>query len=77
MLITYCLVNRQMKGKYVMSIINIEEIRSSCQLKKEKYNEAKAAIKDILSAEQLKEFDGVFDEVVGKVFKGVLMKKKA
>ncbi|NBH28821.1 hypothetical protein D3Z60_24585 [Lachnospiraceae bacterium] len=59
-----------------MGIINIEEIRTSSQLKKEKCNEAKAAMRDILSAEQLKKFDGVFDNVARKVFKGVMMKEK-
>ena len=60
-----------------MSTINIEEIRTSNQLKKEKYNEAKAAMRDILSEEQLERFDGVFDNVVGKVFRGVMMKEKS
>lgn len=59
-----------------MSTINIEEIRTSNQLKKEKCNEVKAAMRDILSEEQLEEFDGVFDNVVGKVFKGVMLKEK-
>ena len=59
-----------------MSTINIEEIRTSNQLKKEKYNEAKAAMRDILSEEQLERFDGVFDNVVGKVFKGVMLMEK-
>lgn len=59
-----------------MSTINIEEIRTSNQLKKEKYNEAKAAMRDILSEEQLERFDGVFDNVVGKVFRGVMLKEK-
>ncbi len=60
-----------------MSIINIEEIRKSSQLKKEKCNEAKTAMRDILSEEQLERFDGVFDNVVGKVFRGVMMKEKS
>ena len=59
-----------------MSIINIEEIRTSSQLKKEKCNEAKAAMRDMLSDEQKKKFDSVFDKVVGKVFKGVMLKEK-
>ena len=60
-----------------MSTINIEEIRTSNQLKKEKCNEAKVAMRDILSDEQENEkFDGVFDNVVGKVFKGVMLKEK-
>lgn len=33
-------------------------------------------MRDILSAEQLKKFDGVFDNVARKVFKGVMMKEK-
>lgn len=59
-----------------MDIINIEEIRTSNDLKKEKCNEAKEAIRDILSEDQLEEFDGVFHNVVGKVFKGVMLKEK-
>lgn len=59
-----------------MGIINIEEIRTSSQLKKEKCNEAKAAMRDILSEEQLEKFDGVFDNAAGKVFKGVMLKEK-
>ena len=59
-----------------MSTINIEEIRKSSQLKKEKCEEAKAAMRDILSDEQLEKFDGVFDNVVGKVLKGILLKEK-
>ena len=37
-----------------MSIINIEEIRESNQIKKEKCKEVKEAMRDILSEEQLK-----------------------
>ena len=59
-----------------MSIIDIEEIRESNQLKKEKCEEVKAAMRDILSDEQKEKFDGVFDNVVGKVFKGVMLKEK-
>ncbi|GFI15293.1 hypothetical protein IMSAGC009_00451 [Lachnospiraceae bacterium] len=59
-----------------MGIINIEEIRTSSQLKKEKCNEAKAAMRNILSVEQLEKFDCVFDNVAGKVFKRVIMKEK-
>ena len=59
-----------------MSIINIEEIRTSSQIKKDKCNEAKAAMRDILSDEQKKKFDSVFDSVTGKVFKGVMLKEK-
>ena len=59
-----------------MSTINIEEIRKSSQLKKEKCEEAKAARRDILSDEQKEKFDSVFDNVVGKIFKGVMLKEK-
>ena len=59
-----------------MSIINIEEIRTSNQLKKSKCDEAKAAMKEILSEDQLKKFDGAFDGIVGKVFKGVMLREK-
>lgn len=59
-----------------MGIINIEEIRKSNQLKQEKCSEAKEAMKGILSEEQLGKFEGVFDSVAGKVFKGVVMKEK-
>lgn len=60
-----------------MNIINIEEIRKSNQLKKEKCEEAKAAMRDILSEDQLERFDSVFDSVTDKVFKGVMMKEKS
>ncbi|GFI18169.1 hypothetical protein IMSAGC009_03341 [Lachnospiraceae bacterium] len=60
-----------------MSTINIEEIRTSNQLKKEKCNEAKAAMRDILSDDQLGKFDKTFDSVAGKVFKGVMLKEKS
>ena len=40
-----------------MDIINIEEIHASDRLKKEKYEEAKSAIRDILSDEQKEKFD--------------------
>lgn len=60
-----------------MSIINIEEIRKSSQLKKEKCNEAKVAMRDILSEEQLERFDKTFGDIVGKVFKGVMLKEKS
>ena len=33
-------------------------------------------MRDILSDEQLEKFDGVFDNVVGKVLKGILLKEK-
>lgn len=71
----YCLVSEVGVGKN-MSIISIEEIRTSNQLKKEKCNEAKAAMRDILLEDQLEKFDGVFDNIVGKVLKGVMMKEK-
>ena len=60
-----------------MSIINIEEIRTSSQIKKDKCNEAKAAMRDILSEEQLEKFNKTFDRVTGKVFKGVMLKEKS
>lgn len=59
-----------------MKIIGIEDIRESNRLKKEKCREAKEAMRDMLSDEQLKEFDSVFDDVMEKVFKGVLLKEK-
>ena len=59
-----------------MNVVNIEEIQKSSQLKKEKCREAKVAMRDILSDEQKEKFDGVFDNVVGKVFKGVMLKEK-
>lgn len=59
-----------------MKVINIEEIRKSSQLKKEKCKEVKEAMRDILSEEQLKGFDKTFDCVIGKVFKGVMLKEK-
>ena len=59
-----------------VNTISIEEIRKSSQLKKEKCEEVKAAMRDILSDEQKEKFDGVFDNVVGKVFKGVMLKEK-
>lgn len=59
-----------------MSIINIEEIRASDRLKKEKCEEAKAAIRDILSDNQMEKFDETFDSVMGEVLKGVMMKEK-
>lgn len=60
-----------------MCIINIEEVRASNQLKQVKCYEAKAAIKDILSDDQLEKFDQAFDSVVGKVFKGLILKEKS
>lgn len=69
-------VNLLWKGIKTMNIISIEEIQTSNQLKKSKCDETKAAMKDILSEGQLKKFDGVFDGIVGKVFKGVMLKEK-
>ncbi len=59
-----------------MKVINIEEIRKSSQIKKEKCKEVKEAMRDILSEEQLKGFDKTFDRVIGKAFKGVMLKEK-
>ena len=59
-----------------MSIISIEEIQTSNQLKKERCIEAKAALRDILSDEQLEKFDKTFDSVVDKALKGVMLKEK-
>ena len=56
-----------------MSIINIEEIRASDRLKKEKCEEAKLVMRDILSDEQKEKFDESFDSVMDKVFKGVML----
>ena len=55
-----------------MSIINIEEIRASDRLKKEKCEEAKLVMRDILSDEQKEKFDESY-----KVFKGVMLKEKS
>lgn len=59
-----------------MDTINIEEIQKSSQLKKEKCSEAKAAMRDILSDDQIEKFDKTFDDIAGKVFKGVMLKEK-
>ena len=59
-----------------MGIINIEEIRASDRLKKEKCSEAKVAIRDILPDNQKAKFDKVFDDIMGKALKGVMMKRK-
>lgn len=59
-----------------MDIINIEEIRASDRLKKEKCEKAKAAIKEILPEDQIEKFDKIFDSVMDKVFKGVLLIEK-
>ena len=59
-----------------MKVINIEEIRESNELKKTKCNEIKYALRDILSEDQLEKFDKTFDSVIGKVFKGVMLKEK-
>ncbi len=58
-----------------MSIINIEEIHTSDQLKKTKCDEAKAAMRDILSDDQLENFDKAFDSVMDKALKGVILKE--
>ena len=57
-----------------MDIINIEEIRASNQLKKSKCDEAKAAMKDILLEDQLEKFDKVFDGIMDRVLKGLILK---
>lgn len=59
-----------------MKVINIEEIRKSSQLKQAKCDEAKAAMKDILSDEQKEKFDKAFDNIMGKALKGVVLKRK-
>ena len=59
-----------------MSAINIEEIRASDRLKKEKCEEAKAAMRDILSDDQKEKFDETFDSAMDKVFEGVMLKEK-
>lgn len=60
-----------------MDIISIEEIYTSDRLKKEKCEEAKVAMRDILSDEQMEKFDETFDSVMGEVLKGVMMKEKS
>ena len=60
-----------------MNTISIEEIRKSSQLKKEKCEEVKAAMRDILSDEQKEKFDETFDSAMDKVFKGVMLKEKS
>ncbi len=60
-----------------MDIINIEEIRASDRLKKEKCEKAKAAIKEILPEDQIEKFDKIFDSVMGEVLKGVMIKEKS
>ena len=59
-----------------MDIINIEEIRASDRLKKDKCEKAKAAIKEIVPEDQIEKFDKTFDSVMGRVFKGVILKEK-
>lgn len=59
------------------TINNIEEIQKSSQLKKEKCEEVKAAMRDILSDEQKEKFDETFDSAMDKVFKGVMLKEKS
>lgn len=60
-----------------MGIINIEEIRASDRLKEEKCSEAKAAMRDILTDDQMKKFDETFDSVMGEVLKGVMLREKS
>jgi len=60
-----------------MSAINIEEIRTSDRLKKEKCEEAKLVMIDILTDEQKEKFDKEFESVMDKVFKGVMLKEKS
>ena len=60
-----------------VNTISIEEIRKSSQLKKEKCEEVKAAMRDILSDEQKEKFDETFDSAMDKVFKGVMLKEKS
>ena len=60
-----------------MDIINIEEIRASDRLKKEKCEEAKLVMRDILSDDQKEKFDESFDSVMGEVLKGVMMREKS
>ncbi len=60
-----------------MSAINIEEIGASDRLKKEKCSEAKAAMMDILSDDQKEKFDEIFDSVMDKIFKGVMLREKS
>ena len=45
-------------------------------MKKGKCREAKEAMRDMLSDEQAERFDIVFDDVMEKVFKGVLLREK-
>ena len=59
-----------------MDVINIEDIRESNRLKKEKCREAKDAMRDMLSDEQAERFDIIFDDVMDRIFKGVLLKEK-
>ena len=60
-----------------MSAINIEERRTSDRLKKEKCEEAKLVMRDILTDEQKEKFDKEFESVMDKVFKGVMLKEKS
>lgn len=55
-----------------MYVVDIEEIRTSNQLKKEKCNEAKVAMRDILSEEQLERFEDAFYSAVN----GYILKRK-
>ena len=60
-----------------MDVINIEDIRESNRLKEEKCREAKEVMRDMLSDEQAERFDIVFDGVMDRIFKGVLLKEKS
>ena len=60
-----------------MKIIGIEDIRERNRLKEEKCREVKEAMRDMLSDEQAERFDIVFDGVMDRVFKGVLLKEKS
>lgn len=58
-----------------MAAITIEDIRESNRLKKEKCSEVKEAMKDILTEEQLEEFDNVFNSIMDNVLKGVILQE--
>lgn len=60
-----------------MGIINIEEIRASGRLKEVKCSETKAAMRDILTDDQMEKFDETFDSVMGEVLKGVMLREKS
>lgn len=71
------LFRKESREERIMSTINIEEIHASDRLKKDKYREAKEAMRDILSDNQMEKFDETFDSVMGEVLKGVMMKEKS